>query len=133
MHREKGRDVSEHITSKQYRDMNKPRGNKFNAKKVRIDGHTFDSKREGQRYATLKQMQDLGLIESLELQPAFPIIIDDKQVYHENGRKLIVKLDFRYRQNGKTICEDAKGMRPRDWSFRKAIVEAMYGIKVVEV
>lgn len=124
----------ERMTSKQFRDMQgKGRANKYGARKTCIDGHVFDSRREADRYATLKQMQDVGLIESLELQPAFPIIINDKQVYHESGRKLIVKLDFRYRQNGKVVVEDSKGARPRDWSFRKAIVQAIYGIKVVEV
>lgn len=125
--------MTEVLTSKQFRDMTKPRANKYGAKKVRIDGHTFDSAREARRYADLKQMQDLGFIEALELQPKFPIIIDDKQLYHDNGRKVIVTLDFRYKQDGKVIVEDAKGAKPRDWSLKKTLVQAIYGIKVVEV
>lgn len=131
--------MTETLTAKQFRDMNKPR-NKFNAKKVRIDGHMFASKREGQRYAVLKQMQDAGQISDLELQPVFPLIINDKQVLikskrYRNGRAAKYTADFRYRQDGKVIVEDVKSeaTRTEASALRIAVAETIYNMKVVFV
>lgn len=131
--------MTETLTAKQFRDMNKPR-NKFNAKKVRIDGHMFASKRESQRYAALKQMQDAGQISDLELQPVFPLIINDKQVLikskrYRNGRAAKYTADFRYRQDGKVIVEDVKSeaTRTEASALRIAVAETIYNMKVVFV
>lgn len=132
--------VSERLTSKQYQDaMGKPRANKYGAKKVKIDGHTFDSKREAQRYGVLKQMQAAGVISDLELQPVFPLIIDDKPVlirspHFKNGRAAKYTADFRYRQDGKVIVEDAKSPATRHTSaLRIAVAEAIYNMRVILV
>lgn len=131
----------EHMTAKQFlAAQGKPRKNKYGAKKTRIDGHTFDSKREADRYATLKQMQDCGLISDLELQPAFPLIIEDKQVLirskrYKNGRAAKYTADFRYRQDGKVIVEDVKSeaSRTEASALRMAVAETIYSMKVVLV
>lgn len=128
----------EHMTAKQYRDI-KPRKNKFGAKKARIDGHTFDSIKEAKRYAALKQLEDCGVISDLELQPVFPLIIDDRHVLirskgYPNGRAAKYTADFRYRQDGKVIVEDVKSDPTRKTSaLRIAVAETIYNMKVVLV
>ena len=49
------------------------RYNKYGAHKTTIDGHTFDSAREAERYCELKVMAKAGVIKHLELQPSFPL------------------------------------------------------------
>ncbi|MFA4975051.1 MAG: DUF1064 domain-containing protein [bacterium] len=46
---------------------------KYHAKKVTLDGITFDSQKEAKRYGWLKQFQHQGIIRSIELQPRFEL------------------------------------------------------------
>lgn len=131
--------MSEQISSKQYQQLTK-RSNKYGAQRIRVDGHTFPSKKEANRYCELKRLQDTGQIENLELQPVFPLIIDDKPVLirskrYRNGRAAKYTADFRYRQGGKVIVEDTKSpaTRTEAAALRIAIAETIYGIRVVEV
>ena len=48
--------------------------NKYGNTKVTVDGHTFDSKREYNRYCELKLMERAGLIKDLEMQKKFELI-----------------------------------------------------------
>lgn len=52
--------------------------NKFNNKKITIDGLTFDSKREGRYYESLKTALKRGEIHSFECQPVF-IICENRE------------------------------------------------------
>ena len=47
------------------------RRGKYNARKVEIDGITFDSLKEANRYSELKLLEKAGLIKDLTLQPRF--------------------------------------------------------------
>ncbi len=47
---------------------------KYRNEKAVIDGYTFDSKKEANRYFELKMLQRAGEITALELQPKFEII-----------------------------------------------------------
>ena len=83
------------------------RKNKYGNKKIKIDGITFDSKKEGSRFFDLKMLQKAGEISDLELQPKFEIIPQVKW----NGKTLCKRsyiADFLYKQNGLTIVEDVK-------------------------
>lgn len=48
--------------------------NKYYAKKVTVDGHTFDSKHEAERYSELKLLERAGQIENLQLQVPFVLL-----------------------------------------------------------
>lgn len=41
---------------------------KYKAKKTKVDGITFDSKKEAERYRQLKMLENAGHISDLELQ-----------------------------------------------------------------
>ena len=47
---------------------------KYGNKKVQVDGITFDSRKEANRYAELKMLEKCGAIKQLELQKKFVLI-----------------------------------------------------------
>lgn len=105
----------------------KKRGkSKYNAKPTVIDGIRFASKHEATRYQELKIMQRCGEVSSLELQPKFPIRVNDVLV-------CTYFADFRYiNAENREIVEDAKGFRTDVFKLKKKLVKACYGIDIVE-
>lgn len=105
---------------------------KYNNTKVLIDGRMFDSKREGERYKELKLLERAGKITDLILQPRFELI----PKYEINGRK-VGKMeyiaDFQYTENGKTVVEDAKGFKTKEYLIKKKLFEFKYGIEIAEI
>lgn len=108
--------------------------NKYHARKTTIDGITFDSRAEAARYTELKLLERAGEITSLVLQPEFELIPG----YTKNGRKVrSVKYiaDFMYTdRNGKTVIEDVKGVRTKEFLLKKKIFEWKYqNLTITEV
>lgn len=105
---------------------------KYNNTKTVVDGIKFDSKRESDRYIELKLLERAGRISDLILQPKFELI----PKYEINGRK-VRKIeyiaDFQYKENGKTVVEDAKGFKTKDYIIKKKLFEFKYGIEITEV
>jgi hypothetical protein len=98
---------------------------KYGAEKAVIDGYTFDSRREAYRYQELKLMVYAGEISRLELQKEFVL----QESFRKNGkayRAIIYKADFVYELGGKTIVEDAKGCRTKDYQIKKKLFEKRY-------
>lgn len=101
------------------------RRSKYGNVKTTVDGITFDSRKEADRYSELKLLERTGAISDLALQPRFPIEI--------NGRKVCTYIaDFSYNSYGSRVFEDAKGMKTAVYKLKKKLVEAQYGITVVE-
>lgn len=101
---------------------------KYRNIKTAVDGITFDSRKEARRYGELMMLQRAGAICGLVLQPEFPIIMNGKQVAK-------YKADFRYQQYGSVVIEDCKSAitrRDRVYRLKKKLVEAQYGIQVIE-
>lgn len=94
--------------------------NKYGAKKVKLDGITFDSKLEAARYTHLKELEAQGLISSIEIHPPYPCEV--------NGKKIcLYKADFRYvNSEGNTVVEDTKGIETPMFRLKKKLVEALY-------
>jgi hypothetical protein len=105
-----------------------PRKSKYGAKPVVIDGIRFASTHEGKRYAELKLLAKAGEINGLELQPKLNIWIGGKLVF-----SYIADFSYSDRKTGKTIFEDAKGVRTPVYKLKKKIIEAHYGIEIVEI
>ena len=75
------------------------RKNKFGAVKTVIDGITFASKKEAERYKILALLESQGKIDNLRLQPRFPLMV--------NGVKIGYYIaDFQYDLSGRQIIED---------------------------
>ena len=82
--------------------------NKYNAKKVEINGIKFDSKREARRAEELWLLEKAGKISNLKLQPKFKIC---DAVKYKDHRKLPARYyiaDFEYIENGERVIEDVK-------------------------
>ena len=74
---------------------------KYGNRKVVVDGMTFDSAKEANRYSDLKLLQKSGDIAELETQPFWDIAI--------NGMKICrYRADFRYLEDGERVVEDVK-------------------------
>lgn len=96
---------------------------KYNAKKVCVDGHTFDSKKEAGRYVTLKMLMLAGEITQLELQPRFELLPAKRLRNGKTQRKMEYVADFRYvdMATGKTIVEDVKGFKTKEYAVKKKL------------
>jgi len=108
--------------------------NKFNAKKITLDGKTFDSKKEASRYSELKLLEKAGQISDLDTQVTFCLI--PKQT-DENGRVLeracTYKADFVYTENGKRVVEDVKGCKTKEYIIKRKLMLFTHGIRIREV
>lgn len=104
---------------------------KYHAKKTCVDGITFDSKREADRYLVLKSMEEDGAIENLrrqvryELVPAFDV---DGKHY----RPVYYVADFVYVEDGKEVVEDVKGMKTDVYRLKSKIFARRYGMGIRE-
>lgn len=100
---------------------------KYGAKRTEVDGHSFPSRAEARRYGELKLMQQQGVIEGLELQPRFPLLVNGVNI----GTYVA---DFRYRdiERGGVVIEDTKGMRTPMYKWKKKHLHAQYGIDILE-
>lgn len=101
------------------------RAHKYNARATIVDGYRFPSRREANRYAELKLMERAGLISNLSLQVPFPITINGQVVTR-------FVADFTYKQDGKDVCEDCKGFRTDIYKLKKKLVQAAFGITILE-
>ena len=86
--------------------------NKYGARKVELDGHTFDSQAEARRYGELKLMEQAGEIENLRVHPKFEL----QKALLRNGktiRPITYTADFAYYDHGLPhpghVVEDVKG------------------------
>lgn len=108
------------------------RRGKYNASKVTLDGHRFDSRREARRYEELKQMEAAGKIAQLELQPRFEL----QPAFRYRGeavRKIEYVADFRYLdyERGGLVVEDVKGMKTDVYRLKRKLFLAKYGDGVI--
>lgn len=105
---------------------------KYRNRRVALDGYTFDSGVEAQRYRELALELSTGLITDLEVHPRVKLAL--------HGVPLTVMvLDFRYRRAGECVVEDVKGYRnPKDpvyrlFKLKAALHLALTGVLVTEI
>lgn len=98
---------------------------KYHAIRTDVDGISFSSRKEANRYCELKLLQQVGVIYNLELQPKFPLVV--------NGKKIGVYIaDFSYVENGNLITEDVKGILTPVYKLKKNLVQALYNVTILE-
>ena len=102
--------------------------NKYRNIKTTIDGITFASKKEGNRYRELLLLQRAGEISELELQPVFDLLINGIKI----GKYIA---DFKYREGsqGKYIVEDCKGIKTPVYRLKAKMVKAIHNIDIQEI
>jgi len=67
-------------TLKLINELSKPKRNKYGAKKVELDGYTFDSKKEAQYYANLKAQKKAGMIDRFEVHPQYELVVNGELI-----------------------------------------------------
>lgn len=102
--------------------------NKYNARKVHLEGFVFDSIIESKRYQELKLLLRAGEIELLEVHPKFEII----KSLEWNGEVIKAthyEADFQYWdcKAGRIVVEDVKGF---DKKKQKFIITAASWVKI---
>lgn len=108
---------------------------KYGNTKVVLDGITFDSKKEANRWAELKLLERAGQIKYLRRQVTFELI----PAQRENGkvveRACSYIADFVYEENGKMVVEDAKSPATRTdvYIVKRKLMLLQYGVRIKEV
>jgi hypothetical protein len=102
---------------------------KYRNVKTEIDGITFDSKREANRYLQLALAQKNGRIRDLRMQYVYPIVINGVRVCD-------YRADFRYEEFASgswvVVVEDAKGLKVDAYILKKKLMLAVHGITIKE-
>jgi hypothetical protein len=108
--------------------------NKYGAKKVVVDGLSFDSKKEAGRWRELVLMQAAGQITDLRRQEAFDLLADSRGFQPITVGTYVS--DFSYQRDGRKVVEDAKSPATRRialYRLKAKIFEANYGFPILEV
>ena len=102
------------------------RPTKYKAIRTEIDGHTFASKAEANRYRHLKILEQAGQISNLSLQPRYALDVNGVHIANYIA-------DFRYWNEGGRVIEDVKGMKTPVYRLKKKLMLACHGIVIEEV
>lgn len=107
---------------------------KYNAQKTTVDGITYDSRKEAIRAQELRLMLRAGIISNLREQVPYELIPAQKNEYGKViERAVIYKADFVYGEKGKTVVEDTKGVRTKEYVIKRKLMLYEYGIRIREV
>lgn len=124
------------------------KGNKYNNTKVVYDGHTFDSKKEKDRYVVLKDAQERGVISFLELQPKFVLIPAVTETYTKHLKTktkecvrtvqlaITYTADYKYIKDGVIVIEDVKSspkMLDKAFLIKEKIFRWKFGFSIKRV
>lgn len=124
--------MSELMSLKDYHRENAKSESKYRNKKVTVSGHTFDSRREANRYAELRLLQKAGEISELKLQQRFELIPAQPSGLRPE-KSMAYVADFTYKQAGHLVIEDAKGMRTQTYLIKRKLMKLINGIEIKEV
>lgn len=110
---------------------------KYRNQKVKVNGVTFDSKTEYERYLALKMLEKAGKIKDLKTQVKFELV---KGVRFQNEKRkkpaLTYIADFTYVKDGELIVEDVKSEITRKngvYRMKKHLMMAVHNIEITEI
>ena len=109
--------------------------NKYNAKKVEIDGIVFDSRAEGRFYEHLLDLMHDGVVESSEMQKPYTLL--DKFPHPKTGKtiraiKYVPDFEVIY-TDGRVEVVDVKGMQTDVFRMKCKLFMFRYQIPLVLV
>jgi len=113
------------VAIKQFLFLQKNPKNKYRAIQTTVDGIKFHSGKEANRYLELKLLQRAGEISDLKLQIPFELWVNEIKIC-----KYIA--DFAYKEKGKLVVEDSKGVLTDTYKLKKKLMKAIYNIEVLE-
>lgn len=104
--------------------------NKYNSKKIELDGHTFDSKAEARYYEELKLQQEQKKILFFRLQPRYEL----QESFKKSGkthRKIEYVADFEiHHKDGSIETIDVKGFETTDFAIKRKLFEKKFPHKL---
>ena len=109
--------------------------NKYKAKKIVVDGITFDSKKEANRYVTLSKMADQGLITELSRQVKYQLTPFMKGKQRKERASHYVA-DFTYCDSGELVVEDVKSEFTRKlplYIMKRKLMMMIHNIEITEI
>lgn len=125
------------------------RRSKYGNRKTVVDGITFDSKKEANRFRELQLLERAGKITALQRQVKYVLIPTQREfsneIYkkgahqgHFKPGKVLEKecsyiADFAYIQDGAYVVEDTKGVRTEAYKIKRNLMLVCYGIQIKEV
>lgn len=125
------------------------RRSKYGNRKTVVDGITFDSKKEANRFRELQLLERAGKITALQRQVKYVLIPTQREfsneIYkkgahqgHFKPGKVLEKecsyvADFAYIQDGAYVVEDTKGVRTDAYKIKRKLMLERYGIQIREV
>lgn len=116
--------------------------NKYHARKCVVGGEVFDSRKEAKRYSELLILKKAGEITNLQRQVKYILIPSQRECMLKNGipkqgkvieRECSYIADFVYEEDGKTIVEDVKGYKTKDYMIKRKLMLYVHGIRIREV
>lgn len=97
---------------------------KYRARKVTVDGVTFDSQGEYCKWCELKLLEKTGAIRNLERQVRVPLLV--------NGKKICdAVIDFAFFEGDKRVYLEFKSKFTRTlpvWRLKRKLLEAIYPV-----
>lgn len=116
--------------------------NKYHAKKIKVGDLVFDSKKEYERYLSLKKLESENKIKDLQRQVKFILI--PAQYKDEIGPRGGIKkttlerecayiADFTYYKDDEFIVEDAKGLKLPDYIIKRKLMLYIHNIRIKEI
>lgn len=113
----------------------KKRRSKYNNKKTVVDGITFDSAKEAERYSELKVLEKAGVITELRLQVPYELrpAFRNRDGKYRRAKRYIA--DFVYERDGEEVIEDVKSpITRKNPVYRDKKLEMEYkGLYIIEV
>ena len=106
---------------------------KYGNRKVTVNGFTFDSKREADRYRELLRLQNAGAITGLQRQVKYELIPSQRIAGKVVERACSYVADFVYVQDGETVVEDTKGFKTPEYVIKRKLMLWIHHIRIIEV
>jgi len=104
---------------------------KYRARKTEIDGLQFDSQHEASRWCELQVMAVAGKVRGLRRQVPYELV----PAFEAGGKRyrpMRYIADFVYERDGRTVVEDAKGVRTPAYKIKAKLMAWRHGIIIEE-
>ncbi|MFR9206948.1 MAG: DUF1064 domain-containing protein [Lachnospiraceae bacterium] len=106
---------------------------KYHSRKITVDGVSYDSKKEYNRYRELSMLEDAGIIHDLKRQVKFELLPSQRDlIIGGSYRAPCCTFDFIF-EGDRLIVEDVKGIRTKDYILKRKMLLYFHGIRIKEV
>jgi protein associated with RNAse G/E len=100
---------------------------KYRAVKTVVDGITFASKAESERYGVLKLLKRSGQIKDFKMQVRYTFELNNVKIC-----SYVADFVVEY-PNGTIMVEDVKGFETKEYKIKKKMMLAFFGINIQEI